>query len=1122
MEDISKIFGVEQIEADKAKVLKAIDEVVGKIAEGSSKALSFKVDVQGVTNINEWQKQVQNASNTIVDLQGNLLKLGNATREANELEARAAALKAQHNGSTKDLVGVMKQLEQVEVQSAKAKQENAKADALEIKNTRERNKAKAEEIQQLIKLQKQKDLNDKLLQREQEKARKLNDEYEVLKKNYNDTAKEAMRLAAAYGVDSAEAQKFIIKARDMNTQLVKIEESVGRHQRKVGQYQNATLALSQLIREAPAFANGIQTGLSALSNNFAGLFDQFKILRAEVGSTGKALKILATSFFDFTNIFVLAYAAFEIFGKDLFKTEEGINKTAEAAKNLSSAFESVIDQVTKLQELQKTLNLAAISNVEILKAIEANTVDGLKRKEELIKSIGVVNDAVYEHEKEVLDAGNERREAEIKLLKKKLDISQDIGSALAYAEGDRANLPKYLRMQGNLPESVIKGIEKQFNDAVKAGTNLEKIIDDIRNQNVADGKAIEKQITETEAATQNAIVAFVENRNRLMNQKEKELQKELSATREQLRQETEKEDVASVDKIVADTRAKYKALTDEISKNREIYRLSVTDENNLGYTDKNIQAYDKLLNLLKAIGEQERKNAEYEFSRDEYSRNQKTGVGLLQGAADLASSNAAFGIPSYEQSAAAIDLQTKAKKEALEAQFRGMAATITDSNQIIEAQRQQDEKLKQIDRDAYKQRLKLAEDYFNKISAKVIEATRSLSTNADIGHLERLISIVSGGGNSATRDYATFIEDQRNNRNQAQIGLNGVNQQIPGAAAALQKAKENASGPLSPDYKEEADKQVALSQQVYDDLIRQQKEYELAIANSDDAIRRKKEDDMRHIRDLAVNLIQEVIQAEAQATQQRIQSEQNQIQREQETLRNDTDQKLRAIDATTGYAIDKANEKQQVLAQAQAKEAELQAKSNALALKAAKAQKQAAESSIIANTAVAIIKAFVDFPYPVAVPIAALLAATGAVQYAAAASAPLPEFAKGGTTTTEHFVAGEKGAELMTAPDGSMTIAEKRGIYKMPIGTKINTAEETTRILQAAAARMFITQPMVNPVNDGAIMKELTKYIGNKFEDVGDDMVRAMYGSRPQIPNVSQAYVDAVRTQQNLQFRVKR
>lgn len=1079
MEDISKIFGVQQIEADKEKTLKAIDEVVSKIAEASTKALNFKIDVSGVTNINEWQKNVQNASNTIVDLQGNLVKLGNATREVNELEARAAALKAQHNGSTKDLVGVMKQLEQVEVQSAKAKVEDAKAakenaaatlnlskaKKEEAKASTENAKAKLVEAKYTAELEKAIERTTKARDAELKKIEKQQSAYAQLSAEHRNEEKAAKDLGAQYfrleqqleklneelridtnaGKNTDQLKGRIhgltvemenlgvrAKAAEASTNKLRagldaIDHSIGNHQRNVDNYNGAVMAMGQILREAPSFAYSFSTGLLGISNNIPILVDEINKLRAAnelLKASGQATipvwKTLLSALTSPTGLITIATAAVTIFAARMAMAG---NETKKATDRLEQ-YNQALKDYAKIQEDMPT-NIASGIGIDTADE-EAN----LQIMIDATKSIEARTDAYNKLKSAMPGLFNGMTEEEALNIKNANAINkhaQEIIKLQKNIEEVTKARNASIRLLEQEKESQT-ALERTYSgtllDPNKEKTGrMEQHTKDIQNYNIQlrDLKANLADINSPEL-------------------KEKKKKKEPKDNAKELQAELELENERYKLKV-AENEKEY-----ELS-NKTLYEQQVLQEQNLKAAEEHAKASLEIIKKWHGkVGE----------SEDKYKERQ------LQTTRELTEKEAGFWKAIDDILKTIADRKAKADEE---------------SRSMIERWQKA----------AYEIRKTYEE----------INAIAEKSTSHHV-YASGLAPLLEGLG----------------------LGGNDLGQRIKERNISKEAHKNNI-------YDLEDQRSGATSE---DDVLA----FDLKIAQEKKSIAQLEADNQKDIDDKiiegkkklgqqTIELAKQTIAALNQMQQQEFQREQNQIQREQETLRNDTDQKLRAIDATTGYAIDKANEKQAVLAQAQAKEAELQARSNALQLKAAKAQKQAAEASIVANTAVAIIKAFADFPYPVAIPIAALIAATGAVQYAAAASAPLPEFAKGGTTQTEHFRAGEKGAELMVSPSGKMSIAEKDGIYKAPIGTRIHTADETSRILRQAAGRMFSAEPILNPVSDnGAIVKEVAKIIGNKFEDVGDDMVRAMYGSRPQIPNNTQAYVDAVRTQQNLQFRVKR
>ena len=208
----------------------------------------------------------------------------------------------------------------------------------------------------------------------------------------------------------------------------------------------------------------------------------------------------------------------------------------------------------------------------------------------------------------------------------------------------------------------------------------------------------------------------------------------------------------------------------------------------------------------------------------------------------------------------------------------------------------------------------------------------------------------------------------------------------------------------------------------------------------------------RKISEETITLAQQTAETISTIRNNQFAAEQQALQYEQATLERTSQQKIAAINATAGYQITKDNEVAKVVAQTTAQQNAIQQKQNELALKKAKADKEAAEAGIILNTALGISKVLaVEGLDPIlAAAEIALITAIGAAQYAAAASTPLPQFFTGGTTETPIFRAGEQGRELGITPSGEAMMFNSDAIYSAPIGTEIKNNADTERIINYA------------------------------------------------------------------------
>lgn len=165
-------------------------------------------------------------------------------------------------------------------------------------------------------------------------------------------AQEEYRKLAETVRNSDVGKKLLADIQAQNAAVTSLEQSMGKFQRNVGNYASATMSLSQVFREIPAFTYSAQTGILGLSNNLPILIDQFKAVAAQTGSTMQALKIFGSSIFSMTNLLTIGIGLFTIFSDKIFDSGK---KAKAAADELDDYTKSVASETVKLEALRTAI-----------------------------------------------------------------------------------------------------------------------------------------------------------------------------------------------------------------------------------------------------------------------------------------------------------------------------------------------------------------------------------------------------------------------------------------------------------------------------------------------------------------------------------------------------------------------------------------------------------------------------------------------------------------------------------------------------------------------------------------------------------------------------------------------
>lgn len=200
----------------------------------------------------------------------------------------------------------------------------------------------------------------------------------ILTKTYQDLAIRKELGGTLTVREEKQLQSLTTRINTYQTALKNTDAIIQKNGRNVGNYASGYNALgnsiNQLTREAPAFANSINTGFMALSNNFPALFDAIKGIREQNAlliAQGKPTKSLFSQLvggvFSFQTALSLGVTLLTLYGgtfvkwvQEVAKGKEGVNELKMRIDTLNKAFEDtgVATAVKNVNELTINIDLA--------------------------------------------------------------------------------------------------------------------------------------------------------------------------------------------------------------------------------------------------------------------------------------------------------------------------------------------------------------------------------------------------------------------------------------------------------------------------------------------------------------------------------------------------------------------------------------------------------------------------------------------------------------------------------------------------------------------------------------------------------------------------------------------
>lgn len=310
------------------------------------------------------------------------------------LKSIAATMQGDLSKASKKTVQDIEAINKAEIESEKLLQAKLRTSKLQIELQAKENKMR-EQAEKAA--QKQANTTAREV-REQEKLNsvytRIDRKLAAMVKTYRDIA---IRKELGVKLTASEERQYTSlqsKIQKYDSALKNVDATMGKHQRNVGNYASGTsqlnFSVTQLAREMPAFANSVQTGFMAISNNLPMFFDQIQQLKAsnvELAAAGQptknVFKSLASSLVSTQVLLSVGVTLLTVYGSKLVELASGlfhVNKQADENAKLNKARN---EEMKKSRQYVAQESAEFVGNIMMLKA----TNKGSKERADLIKKI---------------------------------------------------------------------------------------------------------------------------------------------------------------------------------------------------------------------------------------------------------------------------------------------------------------------------------------------------------------------------------------------------------------------------------------------------------------------------------------------------------------------------------------------------------------------------------------------------------------------------------------------------------------------------------------------------------------------------------------------------------------
>lgn len=1024
---------VNEIISDEAR--KQLDDTTSKLNEISKQITDLAK--QGKTIQFGFQSaQFSQVDEVMAKAATNTSKMTSATQSLTASLKEAQAIIAVNNGHSNELVTVGLKVAMTHKEEAAA----AKLNAEQMKINAEYAKRLTQEKERL----------DKAAAKAAVTAAKESNEYEQLKKQYKATADEAKRLGIAEGENSANFKKASAEAMKMYDALLKVEKSVGQAQRQVGQYNTATMAMTQILREAPAFAYNFNTGLMAISNNLPILIDEITKLKAVnadlVAAGGKAIpiwKTLGGAIFSFNGIATLALAAYTIFSARMQMSAGAMSEAEKAAKKYNDALEQINENATNSANQE-------MAHAKVLVSVAQDVTQSYKIRERAVKQLQeTYPDYLGNISKEKILTG---------------DLTKEM-NALNEALMNRA---------------LMQAAEKKVGEAAEKNLRLVNSL-----------TKAQKELAEAETNRAQAAVAA----QAMTGEKEDAALRGGTAMAAEFAVSRAKQNIIDIQKNIQATRAE---MNDFINQSKQFAKgagfLALDDPDK---AKKSRKGKDLTNESLKA--EQDLTKEIYA----EYARRLEIEAAYQKAIADDEKAGMNERVIAYRQYSV---LTTKAKALALSAEYDETQQALDKISGIEKKsadKRTNEEKGLLLKKDVLLQKQQTIVAEYDLLQVKSTEETQKAITKIYEDEVKYRLSALDKIQQNSNAQMDAELRDLQQHYGQSAMSTQAFQQKQKEIKEKYAIQTEQDQLAYLKDYLDEQTKSGLDTTKITQDIAsHEDKLRDAQSAKELDAINLRK-NAQEKLKQEMINFAQEAAAAITQIQDQAYEHEISQLQRKQDAINLQAEQQRNVINATYANDVERRNELSKLEAQTAAQTGTIEEQKKAIERRKAEFDKKANIARITGSIAAAEAEALVLLSNPITAAyypaIAATIAATGAVQLAVAMNAPIPAYKEGteknlsGTHPGGPFIAGDGGEpEYIKAPG-------KQGYWSKSASTLYNEAAGTTvtplsKFIQGHAVHSDIS---LIQLDNGKHFKRMTDDLGQKIEEQTEAFAFIIQRNRP-------------------------